>query len=354
MPRLLQQLINTIKDDVTKFAKTNEDIAGQTNLLALNATIEAARTGEAGRGFAVVAQEVKTLAKQAKENSEQFRNMVIRRVQTGIDLTETLVQEVEGNRLTDIAQTLVQIIVRNLFERTADVRWWATDDAFYKCLENPTPEAVAFATKRLGVINQFYTIYMNLVLADKNGKVVAVSKPASFPKSLTGSVATLPWFTGALATKSGEDYVVDDVHNCAMHDNQPTAVYSTAVRRGGDMSGEILGVLGVYFDWPSQARSIVCDEPTLSVEEKSRTRVLLLDNQHRIIASSDGMGMYTHVTIETKNQQRGSYYNSDGQIVAFARTLGYEQYDGLGWYGCIIQKPIPKEQILAELTHLLK
>jgi methyl-accepting chemotaxis protein len=48
------------------------DIASQTNLLALNATIEAARAGDAGKGFAVVATEVKNLASQTQNATEEI------------------------------------------------------------------------------------------------------------------------------------------------------------------------------------------------------------------------------------------------------------------------------------------
>ena len=77
----------------------------------------------------------------------------------------------------------------------------------------------------------------------------------------------------------------------------------------------------------------------LSEDERRRSRILLIDRNHRVIASSDQRGLLNEVfPLQTGGQASGSYHDSRGNLVGFSLTPGYETYAGLGWYGVIVQK----------------
>lgn len=107
----------TIKDlgdssvEIGKVIKVITSIAQQTNLLALNATIEAARAGEVGKGFAVVANEVKELAKQTAQATEDI-SQKIEAIQTGSKGAVDAIEEVGSiiNQINDISTTIASSV----------------------------------------------------------------------------------------------------------------------------------------------------------------------------------------------------------------------------------------------------
>lgn len=318
-----------------------QGIMRRSRTLALNAAIESARAGTAGQGFSVVANEMKTISDEitglASSLQGELRDQ-LEELNHNASIATSELRKVRGERLADLAHNAVEIADRNLYERSCDVRWWSTDPAVWECAADPhAKEKQEHASERLGVILQSYTVYLDLWIADTFGKVIANGRPSRYQKVVGRDVSNTQWFREALATHDGTEFAVADISREPALDNAVTATYSTAIRAGGETNGEVIGVLGIFFDWSAQAKDIV-EGIRLSPEEWEKTRCLLIDSKHRIIAASDGEGILSdHFPLDVSRGSQG-HYAIDGQfLVGYALTPGYETYAGLGWYGVITQ-----------------
>lgn len=349
MARKMQSIMDKVARDIRTYAHVNDKIAGNINLLALNATIEAARAGEAGRGFTVVASEVKQLAAQASENSTEFKEVVLGWMEKGRQLTDELVADLEGRCLIDMAHTLMQMLVRAIHERTLDARLWASDETLIQALEEKDAQAVQRAMQRLSYFSRFHPCYVNILLTDQSGKVIATSHPQKFSSVVGADVSQKSWFKQAQALRSGQDYAMGEINADSLHGNQPVMAISASVRKQGEVNSEALGGLHLLFDWAGESRRIIEEEHTLTEEEKPRTRIFLLDSKQRITASTDRRGFLSAFALQAEGKKQHAYTDEDGKIVAFSQARPYQELSGLGWFCVIEQDALSQEEIDSEL-----
>ncbi len=319
-----------------------ERFNSQTHMIAINARIEASRAGDAGKAFSVVAEQMNELSGKIGIVNEKMRKESRGAIDELGNLIRIQATNVRGTRLTDLALANIDLIDRNLYERSCDVRWWATDVSIVNALTRKTKEDYEFTSKRLAVILNSYTVYFDLVLADLTGKIVTNGRPQQY-SSVGTDVSNTEWFSSAMSTTSGKEFGFQTVSRCNLVNDQLTLVYSCAVRENGDTNGKIVGVLGVVFDWNSLAQKIMQDTP-LNEDERRKTKVCIIDDEGLVLADSGGHQLEDKIQFTGRSslfdKKKGfiiENYKNDQCIMAHAFSPGYQTY-ATGWHSLLIQK----------------
>lgn len=125
----LGETIGTVDRDIQNIERmlvVIQDIAEQTNLLALNASIEASRAGDAGKGFGVVANEIRKLAEQSDQSSQNIDHIITDIQKQSANMVEVLDDAMKESTTTS-----------NLLNEASASNYTVSDDVKELC-ENMT------------------------------------------------------------------------------------------------------------------------------------------------------------------------------------------------------------------------
>lgn len=164
------EIISRRSEEIRSISDTVKNIANQTNLLSLNASIEAARAGSAGKGFAVVAENIKNLAAESADATQQIQDLI----------TATITAVKDGDRqIRDTAATLEDIVTvtKGIAQKASEVTMNSQEES----------DAIIRIKDETGKINEM--VLNSSAVSEENAAASSeLANQAQLLKELTGRI----------------------------------------------------------------------------------------------------------------------------------------------------------------------
>ncbi|MFY4809981.1 chemotaxis protein CheW [Aliarcobacter butzleri] len=235
-----------------------------------------------------------------------------------------------------LSSLAIDIMDRNLYERANDCRWWALNSYFKEALDDYSTisEKKEELSSILKYINDLYTVYSNLIIFDKNGKIIAVSNEKE--QYLIGKILTQDWIEKTLTLKDTSKYCVSKFEKTNLYENESTYIYCSAIRSFKN-DNDVVGGIAIVFDSSAQFYTMLDEILPKDIYGNKQKGVyaFFTDKNKQIIATtSTNFEVNSYLDIDDsffklKNGQnlsriiefRGNYY-----AVGVKCSSGYREY----------------------------
>lgn len=217
--------------------------------------------------------------------------------------------------LASRAQVAIDILVRNLFERTADVGFIATDGPLVQFVMDPQQGASALQA-RLAEYRNKYTVYDDILVLDADAQTVLSLQGT--PRHHTGQPR---WWQQAMGAGT---YVEAFSPSDLFHTTAPVLLYAHRVL---SPQASVCGAVVLKFDLASELRSIF---RTLA---RPGVAIVLLDARARVVATSDNNTLPVGQQMDVPAGEDAHTLRLAGvdYVYAHCPTRGYQGYGGPGW-----------------------
>ncbi|PKM35769.1 MAG: hypothetical protein CVV06_14510 [Gammaproteobacteria bacterium HGW-Gammaproteobacteria-10] len=323
---------STFPQELKDIRKASSDINADLGLLVLNGQIASARKNAA---------EFMPVLEAIKQIGSDIANIFADSVNS---LQEVTVMSSHLNNAGFLASLAVDIMDRNLYERANDCRWWALTSTFRHCLAQPeiSPKDEQRMTDILQYINALYTVYTNLYLYDKNGRILAVSN--SYERSLLGmQVDERSGAPAALRNSDSQSYSVSPFIRTPFYGNRYTYIYNASITHLASPN-QVLGGIGIVFDSEPQFSSMLDeilprDEAGKLLEGcfaffTDRNKMVIASANHPSLGAGDSLAIDDRF-FAMRTGQKGSeviQYNGVQYVLGMAVSKGYREYKTVDGY----------------------